>query len=338
MIDRNSKIYIAGHKGLIGSAVHRKLIGLKYKKIFFKTSKELDLRDQTKVFRYLKKIKPDAVIVAAAKVGGIKANNNEKADFIYDNLSIQNNLIHGSYKAGVKNLIFLGSSCVYPKKCKQPIKENYLLSGNLEKTNEPYAIAKIAGINLCSSYNYQYNLNYKSLMPCNAYGINDNYDPNSSHFLPALIRKIIEAIKERKNYINVWGSGKPMRELIISDDVADACLHFLNKKTNESLINIGSGIEKSINDYAKYIMKFIQVDLKIRNENRGLEGTLRKKLDNSLAKKYGWIAKTSLKKGLGIAINDYIKNHLVENKQLLNNFNSKNKISHKKYNKTQKRK
>lgn len=314
MINKNSKIYIAGHKGLVGSAILRKLKSLNYKNLFFKTSKQLDLRNQTNVFNYLKRIKPDAVIIAAAKVGGIKANNLQKADFIYDNLSIQNNLIHGSYKYGVKNLVFLGSSCVYPRDCKQPIKENYLLSGMLEKTNEPYAIAKIAGINLCSSYNYQYNLNYKCLMPCNSYGINDNYDEESSHFLPALIRKIVNAIRNQKNHINIWGSGKPLRELIISDDIADACIYFINKKTKESLINIGSGKEKSINDYAKFIMKYFQVNLKIKNENKGLDGTYRKLLDNSLAKKYGWVAKTSLKQGLGLAINDYIKNYIVGKK------------------------
>ena len=180
-------IYVAGHKGLIGSAILKNQI----KKIFKSnvTRKQLDLTNQIKVHNFLKKIKPDAVLIAAAKVGGIHANNTNKAEFIYENLEIQNNLIHGSFKAGVKNLIFLGSSCIYPKECKQPIKEKYLLSGYLEKTNEPYAIAKIAGIHLCTSYNYQYNLNYKCLMPCNAYGINDNYDPNTSHFLPALIRK-----------------------------------------------------------------------------------------------------------------------------------------------------
>lgn len=314
MISKNSKVYVAGHTGLVGSAILRKLKSLNYKNLIYKSSKQLDLRDQKKVFRFLEKKKPEAVIIAAAKVGGIKANNLKKADFIYDNLTIQNNLIHGSYISGVKNLIFLGSSCVYPKKCPQPIKENYLLSSMLEKTNEPYAIAKIAGINLCSSYNYQYKLNYKCLMPCNSYGINDNYDLNSSHFLPALIKKIVDATKSQKNHINIWGSGKPLREVILSDDIADACIYFLNKKTKESLINIGSGIEKSINDYAKYIMDYFQVKLNIKNENKGLEGTYRKLLDNSLAKSYGWVAKTSLKQGLGIAINDYLKNHLVEKK------------------------
>ena len=229
MIGKNSKIFVAGHNGMIGSAIVRKLTQFKYKYIFVRSRRQLDLTDQGKVFSYLKKIKPDAVILAAAKVGGINANNKYRGEFIYENLSIQNNIIHGSYIAGVKNLIFLGSSCIYPKNCKQPIKEKYLLSSHLEKTNEPYAIAKIAGLKLCESYNLQYNLNYKCLMPCNSYGINDNYDLSTSHFLPALIRKIIEALKNNKDYITIWGSGKPLRELIYCDDVADACIFFLKK-------------------------------------------------------------------------------------------------------------
>ncbi len=310
MINRKSKIYVAGHKGLVGSAILRKLKSQKYKNIIYKSKLQLDLRDQVSTYSFLKKEKPEAVIIAAAKVGGIKANNDEKADFIYDNLSIQNNLIHGSYKAGVKNLIFLGSSCVYPKKCKQPIKEEYLLSSYLEKTNEPYAIAKIAGISLCSSYNYQYNLNYKCLMPCNSYGINDNYDTNSSHFLPALIKKIFSAIINNQDYITIWGSGKPLREIIISDDIADACLFFLKKKTKETIINIGSGSEKSIKDYARFIMNYLNIKLNIKYDKTKPDGTFQKLLDNQLAKKYGWKAKTSLKEGIGIAINDYIKNSI----------------------------
>ena len=307
MIDKKSKIYIAGHTGLVGSAILRKFKSKNYKNLIIKTKKQLDLTNQNKVFNFLKKTKPNAVIIAAAKVGGIHANNTEKANFIYQNLSIQNNLIHGSYKAVVKNLIFLGSSCVYPKNCKQPIKEEYLLSGYLEKTNEPYAIAKIAGINLCSSYNYQYKLNYKCLMPCNAYGINDNYNQNSSHFLPALIRKIITAIKNNDHKIKIWGSGKPLREVILSDDIADACLYFLNKNTKESLINIGSGVEKSIEEYAKFIMNYLQLKFEIKYEKKNLDGTYRKLLDSSLANKYGWKAKTSLKNGIGLAINDFLK-------------------------------
>jgi len=309
MINKNSKIFIAGHKGMIGSAILRQLKKLKYKNLFYKTRKELDLTDQKKVNNYLKKIKPMAVIIAAAKVGGIKANNEKRAEFIYENLSIQNNLINSSYRNGVKNLIFLGSSCIYPKKSKIPIKESYLLSNYLEKTNEPYAIAKIAGINLCESYNLQYGVNYKCLMPCNAYGLNDNYDLESSHFFPALIRKIISAQKLKKKSIKIWGSGKPLRELIFSDDIADACIYFLNKKTKHTLINIGTGIEKSIIDYAKYIMKHLGVNLKIEYDNIELDGTFRKLIDSSLARKYGWKPKVSLNEGIPLVIKDYLNNH-----------------------------
>ena len=309
MISKKSKIFVAGHKGMIGSAVVRRLKELKYRNIYTIDRNQLDLRKQHKVYKYLNKIKPNAVIDAAAKVGGIKANNINKAEFIFDNLSIQNNLIHGSYKSGVKNLIFLGSSCVYPKNCKQPIKESYLLSNYLEKTNEPYAIAKIAGIKLCSSYNFQYNLNYKCLMPCNSYGINDNYDLNTSHFFPALIKKIIETTRNKKNFIKIWGSGKALRELIYCDDVADACIFFLNKKTKDSLINIGTGIEKTIHEYAQIIMSHLRVKLRIIHEDKKLDGTYRKILDSTLSKKYGWRHKVSLEKGLSMTINDYLGNY-----------------------------
>ena len=311
MINKNSKIFVAGHKGLIGSAIVRRLEQLNYTKIYTKNKNDLDLRDQKKVLNYLLKIKPEAVILAAAKVGGIEVNNKLRGEFIYDNLSIQNSVIHSSYLANVKNLIFLGSSCIYPKLSKQPIKEKYLLSGYLEKTNEPYAIAKIAGISLCESYNQQYKLNYKCLMPCNAYGINDNYDPEGSHFFPALIKKIIDAIRYQKETINIWGNGKPLRELIFSDDVAEACIFFLKKNTKESLINIGTGKDKSISEYAKLIMKHLGVNLKIVYKKNKPNGTMRKVLDISLAKKYGWRYKTSLKKGLSITVNDYLKRNLV---------------------------
>jgi len=308
-INKDSKIFIAGHKGMIGSAILRKLISQGYKKLYFKSKNLLDLRNQAAVKNYLKKIRPHAVILAAAKVGGIEANNLHKGEFIYDNITIQNNVIHSSYLAGVKNLIFLGSSCVYPKFSKQPIKEKYLLSGYLEKTNEPYAIAKIAGINLCQSYNTQYNVNYKSLMPCNAYGIDDNYNPKESHFFPSLIKKISDSINQNKKSINIWGDGKVKREVIYADDVADASVFFLKKKTKETLINIGTGVDKSINDYAKIIMKHFGVKLKMIHQKNKLIGTPRKLLDVSLAKKYGWKYKTSLKKGLSFTIQDYLKKY-----------------------------
>ncbi len=312
MINRKSKIFVAGHNGMVGSSIVRKLKFNKYKHIYTIGRKQLDLTNQSKVYNYIKKIKPDAVILAAAKVGGINANNKFRGEFIYENLAIQNNVIHGSFINGVKNLIFLGSSCIYPRDSKQPIKEKYLLSNYLEKTNEPYAIAKIAGVKLCESYNLQYKVNYKCLMPCNSYGLNDNYDLKSSHFLPALIRKIIEALKNNKDYIKVWGSGKPLRELIYCDDVAEACIFFLKKKTNDSLINIGTGFEKSINEYAYYIMKHLGVKLKIVNEKKSLDGTFRKLLDSSLANSYGWKPKTSLDTGLSNAINDYLQKQLTK--------------------------
>ncbi len=315
MINKNSKIFVAGHKGMVGSAILRKLKTFGYKKILTIDKKKLDLRDQKKVFHYLNENRPKAVIIAAAKVGGIFSNDTYKAEFIYNNLAIQNNLIHGSFKSKVKNLIFLGSSCVYPKNSKQPIKEKYLLANYLEKTNEPYAIAKIAGISMCESYNFQYGLNYKCLMPCNAFGINDNYDIKNSHFFPALINKIVDSINKNKDHIKIWGSGKPRRELIFSDDIADACIFFLNKKTKETLINIGTGKEKSINEYAKFIMKHLGVNLKIINEKKKLEGTFRKLLDVSLAKKYGWVYKTSLEKGLSVTINDYLENQVLNKRK-----------------------
>ena len=214
---------------MVGSAISRILSKTK-NKIIVANKKKLNLLDLKKVNEFIKKNKPDQIYIAAAKVGGIYSNNKYKADFIYSNLSIQNNIIHSAFRCKIKNLIFLGSSCVYPKKSKQPIKEKYLLSNYLEKTNEPYAIAKIAGINMCESYNFQYNLNYKCLMPCNSYGINDNYDLDTSHFLPALIKKIIDSINKKKDFIKIWGSGKPLRELIFSDDIADACIFFLQKR------------------------------------------------------------------------------------------------------------
>ena len=311
MINKSSKIFLAGHNGMVGSAILRRLRKLKYKNIYFENKRNLDLRNQNAVLKYISKIKPDGVILAAAKVGGISANNKFKAEFIYDNLSIQNNVINSSYKAGVKNLVFLGSSCVYPKNCEQPIKEKYLLSNYLEKTNEPYAIAKIAGINLCQSYNFQYGVNYKSLMPPNAYGINDNYDLENSHFFPALIRKIVDAIQNNNSSIKIWGNGKALREVIFCDDIADACIFFLKKKTNKDIINIGSGIEKSILDYANFIMDHLKVRFKIIHIKKNFNGTPRKLLDSSLAKQYGWKSKITLQQGLSETINDFLKKNIL---------------------------
>ena len=295
---KNDKIFLAGHKGLVGSAVLRKLKKLKYSKIITVDKKNLDLLDQKEVFNFIKKNKIKSIIICAARVGGIKANNTYKADFIYQNLTIQNNLIHGAKINNISNVIFLGSSCIYPKNCKQPIKEEYLLTGKLQKTNEPYAIAKIAGIKMCESYNFQYKTNYKCLMPTNTFGPGDNYNLESSHFFPALIKKIHECKIKKKKSLELWGNGKTKRELIFVDDLADAIVYFLDKKMSKNLINIGSGIEKNIDQYAKLVSEIIGVKLKIKYKNKSLIGTPRKLLDSSFARKNGWKSKTNLKKDI----------------------------------------
>ena len=297
-MSKKLRIFLAGHNGLVGSAVLKRLKKLKYKNIIVADRKKLNLLDQKKVFNFLKVNKIQSIIICAAKVGGIKANNNYKAEFIYENLTIQNNLIHGAKINNISNLIFLGSSCVYPKYCKQPIKEEYLLSSKLEKTNEPYAVAKIAGIKLCESYNFQFQTNYKCLMPTNTFGPGDNYDSENSHFLPALIKKIHECKIKNKKILELWGNGKTKRELIFVDDLADAIVYFLNKRTDKFLINIGSGIEKTINEYAQIVCKIIGVNLKIKYKNKFLSGTPRKLLNSNYAKKNGWKSKTNLKKDI----------------------------------------
>ena len=309
MINKNSKIYVAGHTGLVGSSVLKALKKRGFKKIFFKKSSELDLRDQQKVFRYLKKIKPDGVIICAAKVGGIKANNELRGEFIYENLSIQNNLIHGSYLAGVKNLIFLGSSCIYPRLAKQPIKESYLLTGKLEPTNLHYAVAKIAGVKLCESYNYQYKTNYKCLMPSNIFGPNDNYNLNNSHFFPAIIKKLyLSKLKEKKSVL-FWGTGKVKRELTFSEDLADACIFFLKKKTKEALINVGSGFEYSIRGYIRFVRKHMGLKSQIIFDgNKKMDGAPRKLVDCKLAKKYGWYSKFTFLEAFSITYRDFLMN------------------------------
>ncbi len=300
MISKNSKIFVAGHRGLVGSAVLRKLKILGYNNILTVTKKKLDLTNQFKTFTFLKRNNPQFIIICSAKVGGILANNTFKGEFIYENLQIQNNLIHGAYINKIKNLIFLGSSCVYPRNCKQPIKERYLLNGILEKTNEPYAIAKIAGIKLCESYNYQYGTNYLCLMPTNTFGPNDNYDLKTSHFIPALIKKVhlLKKSKKKNKILKLWGSGKVRREVIYVDDIADACVHFMNKKTNKFLINIGVGKDYTIIEFAKKILKVVGVKAQIKFDKSKPDGTPQKLLDVSEAKKYGWKFKTSLENGL----------------------------------------
>ena len=308
MIDHKSKIFVAGHKGLVGSAILRKLKKKGFKNILTAGRSKLDLTNQSKVYSFIKKEKPNFIFIAAAKVGGIYSNNKYPAEFMYNNLTIQSNLIHAAYLCDIKNLIFLGSSCVYPRLCKQPIKEQYLLNGELEKTNEAYAIAKIAGIKMCESYNRQYKTNYKCLMPTNTFGPNDSYDPLNSHFFPSLIRKVHEIKVKNKKELILWGNGSPKREVIYVDDIADACVYFMNRKFKETIINIGTGNDFSIKEYAKIILSLIipSKKIKIRYDKSKPNGTPRKVMDVSLAKKYGWKSKIDLKEAIKLTYSDYL--------------------------------
>ena len=309
MINKNDKIFLAGHKGLVGSAIYRALLKNNYKNIITINKKKLNLLNQQKVFNFLNIKKPKIVIIAAARVGGIKANNKFRADFIRENLVIQNNLIHGSYINGIKKIVFLGSSCVYPKNYNKPIKEEYLLKGPLEYTNEPYAVAKIAGIKMCESYNLQYKTNYLCLMPTNTFGPGDNYNSFSSHFIPAIIKKIYQAQLQKKNYIDLWGTGLPRREVIYVDDLANAVIYFMNKKVRHSLINIGTSKDRSIREFAKLILKILNVKLKVKFDNdKKLDGIKRKVLDTNLARKYGWKPRINLEDAILKTFNDLRKN------------------------------
>lgn len=294
---------------MVGSSVTKLLLKKGYSKVITVPKSRLNLMDQRETFKFLQKNLPDLVIIAAAKVGGILSNNIYRAEYLYENLQIQNNLIHGSHLAKVKNLIFLGSSCIYPKISKQPIKEKYLLNSILEETNEPYAIAKIAGVKLCENYKRQYKSNYISLMPCNLYGQNDNFDTLNSHFLPALIKKIYLAKKNRKKYIHLWGNGLPKRELLHVDDLAEACIHFMKKNISEYYLNIGSGVECTIKKYAKMIMKIYDYKAEIIFDKSKPNGTPRKLLDSSLANKYGWHPKIELIKGLSDVCGEFERNN-----------------------------
>jgi len=308
MINLNSKIYIAGHKGLVGSAIFRQLKKKGYKKILTVDKSKLDLTNQSKVYNFLKKEKPKFIFIAAAKVGGIYSNSNYPAEFIHNNLIIQNNIIHSAYLCNIKDLIFLGSSCVYPKLCKQPIKEDYLLNGPLEKTNEAYAVAKIAGIKMCESYNLQFKTNYKCLMPTNTFGPNDNYDALNSHFFPSLIKKIHEIKIKGKKELTIWGDGSPKREVVYVDDIADACIYFMKKRFKQTTLNIGTGKDRSIEQYARIILNLILPNkkIKIKYDKSKPNGTPRKVMDVSLAKKYGWKSKTDLKDAIKMTYNDYL--------------------------------
>jgi len=311
MINKNSKIFLAGHNGMLGSSILRILKKKGYKKIITVDKKRLDLRNQDLVKKFFKVKKPDAVIIAAAKVGGIKANMDFPANFITDNLQIQTNLILNSYNNKIKKLILFGSSCIYPKDLNKPIKEKQIMTGVLEKTNESYAVAKIAAIQMIKSFNEQYNTKYICLMPCNLFGPNDSYDLNNSHFIPALIKKIHIASKKKKNKIvKLWGTGKPLREVLYVDEVAEACEYFLRSKKNPSLINIGSSVEMSIKDYANKIKNKIDQSVLIKfNNNKKLDGVKRKKLDITLANQNGWRSKMNFSKVLNKTIEDYKNSH-----------------------------
>ena len=313
MINFNSKIYVAGHNGLVGGAILRELKKQGYKNLIFASRKQLDLTDQKNVFKFIKDKKPIFIFIAAAKVGGIYSNNKYKAEFIFNNLSIQTNIIHSSYLNKVKQLIFLGSSCIYPKNCKQPIKESYLLTGKLEPTNDSYALAKITGIKMCENYNKQYKTNYKCLMPTNTFGPNDNYDELNSHFFPALIKKIDALKSGKKNILTLWGNGKAQREVIHVDDIANACVYFMNKKKKPTIINIGTGKDYTIKYYANLVAKTILPNKKIiiKYDLSKPNGVKRKVMDVSLARKYGWKYTINLKE----AILSTYQSYQTENRQ-----------------------
>ena len=305
-MQKDSVIYIAGHNGMVGSAILRKLEGEGYFNIITKSSKELDLINQESVNKFFSKYKPEYVFLAAAKVGGIHANNTYRAEFLYQNMMIEANVIHAAHNHGVKKLLFLGSSCIYPKMAPQPLKEEYLLSGYLEPTNEPYAIAKIAGIKLCETYRDQYNDNFISVMPTNLYGPNDNYDLQNSHVLPALIRKFHEAKINHKNDVEIWGSGKPMREFLHVDDLADACYFLMLNYNNKETLNIGTGKDISIKELALLIKEIVGFTGELKFNTKMPDGTPRKLLDVSRLESLGWKYKINLREGIKNAYNDFL--------------------------------
>ena len=305
-MEKNAKIYLAGHRGMVGSAIHRKLEEEGFTNVITRSSKELDLRNQQAVTDFFSIEKPDYVFLAAAKVGGIVANNTYRADFLYENLMIQNNVIHNSYLNGVKKLMFLGSSCIYPKFAPQPLKEEYLLTGLLEETNEPYAIAKIAGIKMCDAYRAQYGCNFISVMPTNLYGYNDNYHPQNSHVLPALIRKFHEAKLEGKNKVVIWGTGSPFREFLFADDLADACFYLMETYNEPNLVNIGTGEDISIKDLALLIKRIIGFEGELEFDSSKPDGTPRKLMDVSKLHAAGWRHKVQLEEGIRLAYEDFL--------------------------------
>jgi GDP-L-fucose synthase len=305
-MDKNAKIYIAGHRGMVGSAIARRLASAGYTNLVTRTHADLDLIDQTLVTQFLEHENPDYIFLAAAKVGGIHANNTYRAEFIYQNLMMEANIVHAAWQAGVQRLLFLGSSCIYPRDCPQPIKEEYLLTGPLEQTNEPYAIAKIAGIKLCESYNRQYGTQYVSVMPTNLYGPNDNYDLNDSHVLPALIRKAHEAKVRGDKELVVWGSGNPMREFLYVEDMADACIFLMEQSISEGLFNVGTGEDVTIRALAETVMSAVGFKGEIVFDASKPDGTPRKLLNVDRMRELGWQAKTSLRDGIAKAYADFL--------------------------------
>jgi GDP-L-fucose synthase len=306
-MEKNQKIYIAGHNGMVGSAIRRNLEAKGYNNLLLRSSLELDLRNQQAVNSFFEKQRPEFVFLAAAKVGGIIANNTYRADFLYDNLLIESNIIHAAWKNGVKKLLFLGSSCIYPKLAPQPLKEEYLLTGLLEETNEPYAIAKIAGIKLCEAYRDQYDADFISVMPTNMYGKGDNYHPNNSHVLPGLIRRFHEAKKNNADEVVVWGSGTPKREFLYADDLADACLFLMLQYSKRELLNIGTGIDLSIAELAELIKKTTGYNGKIVFDKTKPDGTPRKLMDVSRLHALGWHHNVSLEDGIELAYKDFLQ-------------------------------
>jgi len=300
----NDKIYIAGHRGMVGSAILRQLKAEGYTNFILRTSSELDLRNQQAVADFFIKEKPDYVFLAAAKVGGIIANNTYRGDFIYENLMIQNNVIHQAYVNNVKKLMFLGSSCIYPKMAPQPLKEEYMLTGELEPTNEPYAIAKIAGIKMCDAYRDQFGCNFISVMPTNLYGPNDNYDLKNSHVLPAMLRKFITAKRNKETSVTIWGTGSPKREFLHADDLAEACVFLMENYNEAGLVNIGVGEDISILDLAILVKKVVGFEGEILTDTTKPDGTPRKLMDVSKLSSFGWKAKTSLEEGVQKVYNE----------------------------------
>jgi GDP-L-fucose synthase len=308
-MDLNAKIFVAGHRGMVGSAIVRRLQQAGHTQVVTRTRQELDLTDQRAVHDFVRQEQPAYVFIAAAKVGGIHANNSYRADFIYENLIIECNLIHACHVAGVQRLMFLGSSCIYPKLAPQPLQEDALLTGPLEPTNEPYAIAKIAGIKLCEAYNHQHGRQYISVMPTNLYGINDNYDLNNSHVLPALIRKAHEAKQRGEDHLLVWGTGTPMREFLYADDLADACVHLMDMGYDGPLVNIGTGTDVTIRELAETVVRVVGFEGSLRFDTSKPDGTPRKLMDVSRLRGLGWQARTTLEDGIRLAYQDFLSRH-----------------------------